>query len=95
MNINQGKCRKQADKNTNAIQAVSLNIRWFSVAFLNISKEEMPVSSGVLVRLGDHLFIATAAHCIPNHPNKNSAFISTEIGPIETQILSIRQYGKK
>lgn len=94
MNINQSQYRDQALKNTNAIEAVSLNIRNFSVAFLNISKKEMPVNSGVLVHLGEHLFIATAAHCIPNHPDKKLAFITTEIGPIETQKLSIRQYGK-
>ncbi len=94
MKIKQSECREQAVHNINAIEAVSLNLRWFSVAFLNISKEEMPVSSGVLVHLGDHLFIATAAHCIPDHPDKRLAFISTEIGPIKTQILSIRQHGK-
>jgi len=47
-------------------QAVHHHVRRWAVSFIDIESRTWEIASGTLVGVADRVFVATAAHCIPN-----------------------------
>lgn len=50
-------------------EALLKHIGPHTIGMVDTGNREMPLSSGVLIQIADHVFIATAKHCIPGSPN--------------------------
>ena len=81
-----------ADRNVS--WAVALNLRLFSVAFVDVEKLDAGTGSGVFVRIEGHLFVATAAHVIPRHPQRRLAFVQRRTSRIQPGAVPILRDGK-
>jgi hypothetical protein len=61
--------------NTNDSWAVAQNLSRHTVAFVDVNKPLEKMTTGVLVGIGGHLFVATAAHAVPSQPGDRLSFI--------------------
>jgi hypothetical protein len=61
--------------NANDSWAVAQSLSRHTVAFVDLNKPLERMTSGVLVSLGGHLFVATAAHAVPSQPGGRLSFV--------------------
>jgi hypothetical protein len=80
--------------NTNDSWAVAQNLNTHTVAFLDLNKPLEGMASGVLVRIGGHLFVATAAHAVPSEPGCLLSFGVPKTTAIDAGALPIVRCGK-
>jgi hypothetical protein len=62
---------KRIAVHTTISRAMARDLWNHTVAFMDMGTDEKDVASGVLVRIKDHLFVATAADVIPKRPPHN------------------------
>jgi hypothetical protein len=72
---------KNARLNTQTAKAIAHKVMEHTVAFLDLKSAELKLSSSVLIKIGDYVFIAGAAHSFV-HPNDLCPItdVSTPIG---------------
>jgi hypothetical protein len=80
--------------NTNDSWAVAQNLSRHTVAFVDLDKPQERMGSGVLVSIGGHLFVATAAHAVPSQPGNRLSFVVPKTKGIEAGALPILRCGK-
>ena len=61
--------------NTNACWAVAQNLSRHTVGFVDLQRPLERMASGVLITVGGHLFVATAAHAISFQPGEQVSFV--------------------
>jgi hypothetical protein len=80
--------------NTNDSWAVAQHLSKHTVAFVDLNKPTERLTSGVLVSIDGHLFVATAAHALPSQPRGRLSFVVPKATTIDAGILPILRYGK-
>ena len=80
--------------NTNNSWAVAQNLSRHTVAFVDLNKPLERMTSGVLVSIGGHLFVATAAHAVPSQPGGRLSFVVPKTKTIDAGALPILRCGK-
>jgi hypothetical protein len=80
--------------NTNDSWAVAQSLSKHTVAFVDLDKPLDRMSSGVLVSIGEHLFVATAAHAVPSQPGSRLSFVVPQARAIDAGALPILRCGK-
>ena len=79
--------------NANDSWAVAQNLSRHTVAFVDLNKPLERTTSGVLVSIGGHLFVATAAHAVPSQPGGRLSFV-VPTKAIDAGALPILRCGK-
>jgi hypothetical protein len=64
------------------------------VAFLDIGRQPYELASGTVITIGDRLFVATAAHAIPNNPEGRLWMLPGQPRRAEDGILGFVNFGK-
>ncbi|MHB9046787.1 MAG: hypothetical protein ACYC35_12670 [Pirellulales bacterium] len=80
--------------NTNDSWAVAQNLSRHTVAFGDLDKPLKRMTSGVLVSIEGHLFVATAAHAMPSQPAGRLSFVVLKSDAIDAGVLPILRFGK-
>ena len=80
--------------NTNDSWAVAQNLSKHTVAFVDLNKPLERMTSGVLVSIDGHLFVATAAHAVPSQPGGRLSFVVPKTKAIDAGTLPILRCGK-
>jgi len=80
--------------NTNDSWAVAQNLSKHTVAFVDLNTPLERMASGVLVSIGGHLFVATAAHAVPSQPEGRLSFVVPKTKAIGAGALPILRCGK-
>ena len=79
--------------NANDSWAVAQSLSRHSVAFVDLNKPLERMTSGILVSIGGHLFVATAAHAVPSQPGSRWSFLP-KTRAIDAGALPILRCGK-
>jgi hypothetical protein len=79
--------------NANDSWAVAQSLSRHTVAFVDLNKPLERMTSGVLVGIGGHLFVATAAHAVPSQPGGRLSFV-VPTKAIDAGALPILRCGK-
>ena len=80
--------------NTNDSWAVAQDLSRHTVAFVDLNKPLERMTSGVLVSIDGHLFVATAAHAVPSQPGGRLSFVVPKTKAIDAGALPILRCGK-
>ena len=80
--------------NTNDCWAVAQNLSRHTVAFVDLNNPLERMSSGVLVSIDGHLFLATAAHAVPSQLGSQLSFVVPKTKAIDAEALPILRCGK-
>ena len=80
--------------NTNNCWAVAQDLSKHTVAFVDLNKPLERLTSGVLVSIEGHLFVATAAHAVPSQPGGCLSFVVPKTKAIDAGTLPILRCGK-
>jgi hypothetical protein len=80
--------------NTNVCWAVAQNVSRHTVAFMDLERPLERMASGVLVTIGGHLFVATAAHAISSQPGEQLSFVLPKTKAVVAGTLPILRRGK-
>jgi hypothetical protein len=79
---------------THSTKAVHQHVGSFAVSLIDIRDDEMPISSGTLIEIGNRLLVATAAHCIPANPNGRLWLLGESPRKPQDGMLGILAHGK-
>ena len=80
--------------NTNDSWAVAQNLSRHTVAFVDLNKPQERMTSGVLVSIDGHLFVATAAHAVPSQPGGRLSCVVPQAKTIDAGAVPILRYGR-
>ena len=80
--------------NTNDSWAVAQNLSTYTVAFVDLNKPRERMTSGVLVSIGGHLFVATVGQAVPSQPEDGLLFVVPKTKAIDAETLPILRCGK-
>ena len=80
--------------NTNNSWAVAQNLSKHTVAFVDLNKPLERMTSGVLVSIDGHLFVATAAHAVPSQPEGRLSFVVPTAKTTDAGAIPILRCGK-
>ncbi len=80
--------------NTNDSWAVAQNLSTYTVAFVDLNKPRERMTSGVLVSIGGHLFVATVGQAVPSQPENGLLFVVPKTKAIAAETLPILRCGK-
>ncbi|MGD0896978.1 MAG: hypothetical protein ABR915_04020 [Thermoguttaceae bacterium] len=80
--------------NANDSWAVAQNLSRHTVAFVDLNKPVERMTSGILVSIGGHLFVATAADAVPAQPEGRLSFVVPKTKTIDAGALPILRSGK-
>lgn len=73
--------------------AVGHSVLNSTVAYINIKSRE--IASGVLIDIENRIFLATAAHALPQNPIGNLSFVGNKSTRLDENIPSILSFGKE
>jgi hypothetical protein len=80
--------------NTNDSWAVAQNLSKQTVGFVDLDKPLERMTTGVLISIDGHLFVATAAHAVSSQPGGRLSFVVPKSKEIDSGTLPILRCGK-
>jgi hypothetical protein len=80
--------------NANNSWAVAQNLSTYTVAFVDVNKPRERMTSGVLVSIAGHLFVATVAQAVPSQPEDRLLFVVPKTKAMDAEALPILRCGK-